>query len=68
MEKKELTQEEKDKLQNFQLELKKVCNYFKLDLVPVLNFTKQGIIAGLEIQPIQEEQPKEEEAKKVVEK
>lgn len=68
MDKKELTQEEKEKLEKFQLELKKVCNYFKLDLVPVLNFTRQGIIAGLEIQPIPEEKPKEEEAKKVVEK
>ena len=46
MEDKTITDQEKETIQSFLLEIKKACKYFKLDLVPTLNVTKQGIIIG----------------------
>ena len=64
MEQKTLTPEEQKRVDDFVVELKKVCTNFKLDLVPTLQITEQGIIPVFKIVPIDETKNKEESLKK----
>ena len=43
MEQKTLTPEEQQKVDDFVVELKKVCTNFKLDLVPALHFSERCV-------------------------
>ncbi len=63
MEQKTLTPEEQKRVDDFAVELKKVCTNFKLDLVPVLHFSEQGVVPVIKVIPFKEEN-KEEENKK----
>ena len=64
MDQKSLTPEEKQKIDDFAADIKTVCIKFKLDLVPTLQITEQGIIPVFKIVPIDETKNKEESLKK----
>ena len=66
MDQNSLTPEEQKKVDDFAVELKKVCTNFKLDLVPALHFSEQGVVPVIKVIPFKEEK-KEEETPKVVE-
>lgn len=63
MEDKKTSKEQQEKVDNFLLEIKKACKYFKLDLMPTLQVTERGIMPALKVIELPEEEEKVVEKK-----